>query len=113
MAMSARERVTEVAVLRAIGFPKGTILGLLLAESGLIALLGASAGLLLYVGLFGRLRTFVMLSPMANVAAALRVYPNVLALAFSLTVAVGLVAGLVPALRLVRLPIVNGLRLVA
>jgi len=113
MAMSVRERVAEIAVLRAIGFPRRTLFGLLLGESAFIAVAGASIGLTLYLGLFGRLRTFVMLSPLANVAAAMRIYPDVLALAFLLTVAVGLAAGFVPALRSVRRPIVDGLRLVA
>ena len=45
MAMAARERVAEFAVLRAIGFPRGTIFGLLLSESALLAVFGAPLGL--------------------------------------------------------------------
>ena len=113
MAMSARERVTELSVLRAIGFPKATIFGLLLAEGTLLALIGATLGLALYLGAFPRLHAFVLMSPMANVAAALRIYPDVLAGAFLVTLLVGILAGLVPAIRSVRRPIVDGLRLVA
>ena len=40
MAMSMRERTTEVAVLKAIGFDKGLILFLVLTESILVAGLG-------------------------------------------------------------------------
>jgi putative ABC transport system permease protein len=44
MAMSIRERTTELAVLRALGFPTNTLLTLLTAESLIISLLGVSAG---------------------------------------------------------------------
>ena len=113
MAMATRERVTELAVLRAIGFPRGTIFGLLLGESALLAIFGAAAGLALYLLLFPKLRAVVLYSPLAGLAAGLRVYPNVLAAAFLLTVLVGILAGLVPAIRSVRRPIADGLRSVA
>jgi putative ABC transport system permease protein len=44
MAMSIRERTTELAVLRALGFPTNTLLTLLTAESLIISLLGVSVG---------------------------------------------------------------------
>jgi putative ABC transport system permease protein len=113
MALAARERVTEFAVLRAIGFPKRTLLGLLVSESALLAVTGAALGLGLYVALFPRLRAFVLYSPLGSLAAALRIYPGVLATAFALTVFVGILAGLPPALRSVRRPIADGLRFVA
>ena len=43
-AMSIRERRTEIAVMRSIGFTSRTILLLLLAESLLIALIGGALG---------------------------------------------------------------------
>jgi putative ABC transport system permease protein len=113
MAMAARERVREFAILRAIGFPKHTIFGLLLSESTLLSVFGASAGLLAYLALFPRLRAFILYSPLAGAASALALYPRVLAGAFVVTVAVGVLAGLVPAIRSVRRPIADGLRLVA
>jgi putative ABC transport system permease protein len=113
MAMAARERVVELAVLRAIGFPRRILFGLLLGESGILAFLGATAGLALYLGLFPKLRAFVLYSPLAGLAAGLRVYPDVLATAFATTLAVGLLAGFVPALRSARRPIVDGLRQLA
>jgi putative ABC transport system permease protein len=113
MAMATRERVTELAVLRAIGFPRGTIFGLLLGESALLAIFGAAAGLALYLLLFPKLRAVVLYSPLAGLASGLRVYPDVLAAAFLLTVLVGILAGLVPAIRSVRRPIADGLRSVA
>jgi putative ABC transport system permease protein len=46
MAMSIRERTTELAVLRALGFPTNTLLTLLTAESLVICLVGVSTGCL-------------------------------------------------------------------
>jgi putative ABC transport system permease protein len=113
MAMAARERVTEIAVLRAIGFPRRILFGLLLSESVLLAVFGAALGLAAYVALFPRLRAFVLYSPVAGLAAGLRLDPDVLAGAFLVTIMVGVLAGLVPAIRSVRRPITDGLRLVA
>ena len=114
MAMAARERVTEFAVLRAIGFPRRTIFGLLLSESALLAIFGAAA----------RPRALRRCSSRGSapssstrrsraLASALAIYPDVLAGAFLVTVLVGVLAGLVPAIRSVRRPIADGLRLVA
>jgi len=44
MAMSIRERTTELAVLRALGFSTNTLLTVLTAESLVISLVGASCG---------------------------------------------------------------------
>ncbi|HSB35617.1 MAG TPA: FtsX-like permease family protein [Thermoanaerobaculia bacterium] len=113
MAMAARERATEFAVMRAIGFTKGKLFALLLSESVCLGVAGGTAGLVLFLGLFPRLRAFVLYSPLAGLAAALRVYPGVLAAAFGLTVLVGILAGLVPAIHSSRRSIVDGLRQVA
>ena len=45
MAQSIRERTNELAILKTLGFSDGTILGLVLAESCLIALVGGALGL--------------------------------------------------------------------
>jgi putative ABC transport system permease protein len=46
MAMSIRERITELAVLRALGFSTNTLLTMLATESFLISLVGAATGCL-------------------------------------------------------------------
>jgi len=45
MAMSVRERTREIGILRTLGFTPGEILGTVLGESVLIALLGGVAGI--------------------------------------------------------------------
>lgn len=44
VAMSVRERVTEVAVMKALGFPRETILALLLSEAVILAVMGGVLG---------------------------------------------------------------------
>src|SRR5207245_9715188 len=51
-AMSIRERRSEIAVMRSIGFPSGVILSLLVRESLLVALLGGAIGCGVAFGLF-------------------------------------------------------------
>ena len=110
LAMSARERVSEIAILRAIGFRRGTVLGLLLGEGALLSLIGAGAGLGLWVAVFPAFRAFLLYSPLAGFAAGMRLFPGVLATVFGVTVLVGLLAGLVPAVRSAQRSIPDGLR---
>jgi len=113
MAMAARERVTEIAVLRTLGFTKEKILGLVLGESFALSLFGGLLGLGLFVLLLPGFREGLIDSPMGAFAAGIRLFPEVLALGFGVTVAVGLLAGLVPAIRSAVRPITEGLRQVA
>jgi len=110
MAMAARERVTEIAVLRTLGFGKPAILGMVLAESLLLALIGGALGILLFVVAEPALKAGLMQSPMSGFAASFGLFPEVLGMGLFITVSVGLVAGLVPAIRSARRPIVEGLR---
>jgi putative ABC transport system permease protein len=110
MAMAARERITEIAVFRTLGFQKSTILALVLGESVLIALAAGVFGILIFVAAEPPLKRLLMLSPMSSLAATFRVYPTVLTLAFALAVGIGVLAGLVPALRSASRSIVDGLR---
>jgi putative ABC transport system permease protein len=110
MAMAARERVTEIAVLRTLGFRPPAILAMVLAESLLIALIGGGLGILLFLVAEPALKAGLMKSPMSGFAASFGVFPEVLAMGLFITVAVGVVAGVVPALQSARRPIVDGLR---
>ena len=110
MAMTARERVTEIAVLRTLGYPKGTILALMLGESVLLALVGGTLGALLFVGLFPGFRQSLLYSPMGGFAAGMRLFPEIVGLAFAISVLVGILAGLVPAVRSAQRSITDGLR---
>jgi putative ABC transport system permease protein len=110
MAMAARERVTEIAVLRTLGYPKGTILGLILGESLLLSAVGGLLGLGVFIALFPAFKRTLLYSPMAGFAAGMRIFPAVLAAGFAVTLLVGLFAGLVPAVRSAQRSITDGLR---
>jgi putative ABC transport system permease protein len=110
MAMAARERVNEVAVLRTLGYPKSTILALILGESLLLALFGGLLGLGLFVLGFPGFKAGLMNTPMAGFASGMRLFPSVLAVGFGVAVFVGLAAGLVPAVNSARRSITDGLR---
>src|SRR5205085_4007916 len=44
MAMSVRERTTEIAVMRTLGFPSATIFALVVGEGLMVALVGGAIG---------------------------------------------------------------------
>ena len=110
MAMTARERVTEIAVLRTLGFPKGTILGLILGESVLLSLFGGVLGVLIFVLTFPGFRRYLLYSRMGGFAGGMHLFPEVVATGFVVAVLVGLLAGLVPAILSAQRPISDGLR---
>jgi putative ABC transport system permease protein len=113
MAMTARERVTEIAVLRTLGYTRPKILGLILGESLVIALSGGVLGVLLFVVTAPGFKRQLMLTPMASLAGMMRIDPGVVAFGFFLAAGVGLLAGIVPAVRSSTRPIAEGLRQVA
>ena len=113
MAMAARERITEIAVFRTLGFTRTKILGLLLVESIVITVFGGVLGIVLFSAAEPGLKKQLMLTPMSTLAATFRLYPGVLALAFGLAVGIGLFAGIVPAVRSASRSIADGLRQVA
>ncbi|HSB63598.1 MAG TPA: FtsX-like permease family protein [Thermoanaerobaculia bacterium] len=110
MALSVRERVVEVAVLRTLGFSRGRIVGLVVSESLALSLLGGGLGLLLFVAALSRLKASLMETRLAPFAAGMKVFPEIVALAVAIALFVGVFAALVPAVRAARRPIVEGLR---
>ncbi|HKF42530.1 MAG TPA: ABC transporter permease [Thermoanaerobaculia bacterium] len=111
IAMSARERVTEMAVMRTLGFGQGHILGFTLSEAVLMSLLGGLVGVLLAKFLF--VPALVAAGNKTSISAWLvnfRVSPQTLVMAFVVSVGIGILAGFVPAIRSSRLKIVDGLR---
>ena len=108
MLMAGRERVREAGVLSALGFPSGTIVWLLLAESVLLCALGALSG----VGLILLLEDGLQ-KQLAGFLAEFSVPVGTMVLGVGLALAVGVVSGLVPGLGLRRLKPVDALRRVA
>lgn len=108
MAMSARERFGEVAVLKTLGFADGDVLRLVLAE----ALVVAGLGLLL--GLGGALLLFNLMDfDLGGFVPGLRVTPGIAAIAAAMALGIAVASGAVPAWQSARLKVVDALRYVA
>jgi putative ABC transport system permease protein len=104
MAIAVRERTRELAVLKAVGFSDRFVLALVIAEAVVVAAVGGGVGLAL-VKLFtlrgdptGGLLPFFYLPPDATVVG------------MALALAVGLMAGILPALSAGKLRVVDALR---
>ena len=105
MAISVRERTSELAVLKAIGYSDRAVLFLVLTESLVIALFGGLLGLLLAVAL-----TPVLATALASMLPNLVLPASVLALGLVVALVVGIVAGLLPGIGAMRMRVVNALR---
>jgi putative ABC transport system permease protein len=108
-AMSIRERRSEIAVMRSMGFTSRTILSLLLAESLLIGLIG---------GIIGCGSAFIVLKvfSVGNVGGpigSIHMPPVILAEALVVAALIGIFSALVPASSAARRSIVDALRTVA
>jgi len=105
MAQSVRERVAEVGVLKTLGFTDGRILGLVLAESLLLATGAGLTGLALFSVAVPGLRPLV-----EQFLPVFFLPPSALASGLVWAVGLGVAAGALPALRAMRLPVAVALR---
>jgi putative ABC transport system permease protein len=108
MAMSARERLSEYATLKALGFGPLFVARLIFGESLLLALAGAAIGMAL---LYPVAAAFA--ARMGTIFPVFEVAPATLLMQFVAALAVGLAAAVAPALRAARVNIVDGLRSIA
>jgi len=104
MAQSVRERTSELAVLKTLGFTGPAILALVLAESLFIAVLGGGVGLALAWLIAERG------DPTGGLLSVFVLPPRDLWLGAALMVAMGALAGVVPAVGAMRLKITDALR---
>ena len=103
MTIAVTERTGEIGLLVALGAPRRTILGLFLGEAIALSALGGLLGLLLGMGLA---QVIHLLVPALPVHTPL----SFVALAESIAVFIGLLAGVLPARRAARLDAVDALR---
>ena len=104
MAQSVRERTKELAVMKTLGFGNGRVLGLVLAESLLLTLIGGGIGLLGARFIVGR--TGAMLSEYLS---SFILTGPALAMGVALMALLGLASGALPAIRASRLRIAEAL----
>jgi putative ABC transport system permease protein len=107
MAMSARERTSEYATLKAIGFGPPFLAALIFGESLVICAVGGGLG----IALTGP--TAVAFKKVATIFPVFNVSGETLALQAVCALVVALASGIVPAVRAARIRIVDGLRSIA
>lgn len=107
MAQSVRERTQELGVLKAVGFTDELVLGVVLGESLVITMLG---------GLLGLAFGWLMVAGMGQAAFIKQYLPifyiptRDVFVGVGLTIALGLVVGILPAVQAMRLRLADALR---
>lgn len=105
MGQSVRERTNELAVMKTIGFPRGSVTGLVLAEAMLLTILGAAIGLALAsVAAIGIGAALAQYFPTLGMPTSAFVTGAVLA------IVLGAIASALPAVQAWQLKIVDALR---
>jgi putative ABC transport system permease protein len=114
MSMAVRERRTEVAVLKTLGFPSGHVMGLIVVESVLLGVLGGAVG----IGTSKALLWYLANAPgikdmIAGIGlSGLTLQPLVAVYGFVVALFLGFAAGFFPSLRAYKLRITDTLRTV-
>jgi putative ABC transport system permease protein len=103
MTIAVRERTSEVGLLRALGAERDQVLSCFLIEAVALSLLGGLAGLAFGAGVAWVVGETVRQLPVSF-------SPLFMGLALGLSVVIGLVAGILPALNAARLDPVEALR---
>jgi putative ABC transport system permease protein len=105
MAQAIRERTNELAVLKTLGFGDGRVLGMVLVESCLIAVVGGALGIAAAYTLI-----VAVGDPTKGLLPAFYFPPRDIVTGALLVAALGLAAGVLPAWQAGRLRIVDALR---
>ena len=104
MSQAVRERTGELGVLKAIGFTNGQVLGIVLAESCVLTVLGGGLGL-------GLAWLFISRGdPTGGMLPLFYFPPRDLLAGLGLAVALGVLTGIFPALQAMRLRLADALR---
>jgi putative ABC transport system permease protein len=105
MAQAVRERTGELGVLKAIGFTNAQVVGLVLAESCLLTVIGGAVGL----GLAWAV-TPVLAQNLAGLLPMFFLPTRALFVGLGLSIVLGFVTGIFPALQAMRLRVADALR---
>jgi putative ABC transport system permease protein len=103
-------RTREIGTLRALGFSRRSILASFLIESVILAVVGGAIGCLLAFPMNGFSTGTGQTQSFSEVVFAFRITPGILLTGMAFAVVMGIVGGLLPALRGARLPITSALR---
>ncbi len=103
MTIAVSERVTEIGLLRAIGAERGVIFKLFLGEALLLSLSGGAGGILLGISSVKLIASFLPALPV-------QLAWNYIFAAFLISVLIGIVSGVAPAIKAARLNPLDALR---
>jgi putative ABC transport system permease protein len=112
IAMGVRERTTEYGVLRALGFQPAHIRTFIVGEALTLSFIAGMFGLLLSVPLVGGLGGWLE-ENMGQFFPHFRMSPITAVAAVALTMGLGALASLIPAIRAGRMPVTDALRRIA
>ena len=111
MYTAVASRTREIATLRALGFGSFPVVISVLAEAALLSLVGGLIGGLIAWAAFDGYETATMnFQSFSQIAFAFAVTPKLLGMALVYALLMGLVGGMLPAIRAARLPVVTALR---
>ena len=102
MLMSVFERTREIGVLKAVGWSDKRILGMIVGESLVITIVSAIIGSLIGFGACTIFAPQIGIDPLFT--------PKIFIQAFSIAIVVGIIGGLYPAIKAVKLPPTEALR---
>jgi putative ABC transport system permease protein len=108
MFTSVLERTKEIGVMKAVGAKNSHVLMIFLIESGLIGLVGGIVGTLFGLGLSAVASSFI--GRFFDIKLAVVASPTLIILTLLGSFAIGAIAGLWPAWRAAKLPVVDALR---
>lgn len=108
--LSIRERQGEIGVLRALGFPRRTVFGLLVAETTLLAAVAGALGTCSAMGLTSWLRASRFAAEFGPLG-AFSIDASIVLSSLRLSLAIGVIAGLLPSLQAARLEPAQALRM--
>jgi putative ABC transport system permease protein len=107
MAMSVRERIREIGILKTLGYTQGAILFLILGEAGALSVFGGFLGLLLSLGLTAVVRQG---PSFMQAMKTLSITPDIGAGLLGLALVIGVVSSFIPAFNASRTSILVSLR---
>ena len=110
MYSAVAERGREIGTMRALGFGGGAVIFSFMVEALLISFVGGALGCLSVLRLNGYTTGAMNLQTFSHVAFAFRITPDLLAQGIIFALVMGVVGGLLPAVRAASVPVASALR---